>query len=599
MNINRVVPTKIEGLIRKYNLNPFKVSHASYLNLMLLFGGLKWCDHLGSAMITDLKMLTDENFLFLQKQKAGLNAKGLDFYAHQKQCAEVNGNLLLTAPTGSGKTESAFLWLQNQLKHSGQARVFYILPFTASINAMYKRLNEAIGDDKVGMLHGKLSDFFNNYFDDLQYDVRSKKDSIASIRDKFKSVVTPIKVVTPFQLLKHLFALKGYEQGFFEMAGSYLMFDEIHAYSPEVFAQIKVLLEFATKYLQVKVLIMTATMPRFMQKELEDCIQPFTTVTADTTLYNQFKRHRIVLRAGLLQNALDEIAVQLQEGKKVLVVCNTVRSAQHVFTHLKDLIDDDKALLLHGSFTGADRSSKEKDLMTKEISLLVGTQAIEVSLDIDYDIIYTEPAPVDALIQRFGRVNRRRKKGICNCYVFTENNKSDGFIYNLKVIEKTVNALQKVSIKDEGIIDESGLQSLIDEVYEDWDADDKKTFDSQYQYLKDAIDVLSPMFKNKHTEEDFYKQFDGIKILPQSKKSVYEDKLQNFDFISAESQKVQIRKGRFAQWLQSSNLKQDISVFASKNKMLEQRFWLTNKKYTTELGLITDEEEPWNTAEIW
>jgi CRISPR-associated endonuclease/helicase Cas3 len=598
IQLKTIRPTSLEGLVRVYNKSPFNIDHSHYSSLMLLFGGLKWCDHLGSAKVTELKNIECVDFDFLEKKRLKLQQLGFGFYQHQLDCASVKGNLILTAPTGSGKTESAMIWLKTQMEQFGQGRAFYILPFTASINAMFERLGNELGNDNVGMLHGKLNDYLNNYFDDLQYDIQTKKESIEALKDKFASIVKPLKVVTPFQLLKHLFGLKGYEQGFLEMTGSYLIFDEIHAYNPETFAQIKVLLEFLTNRFQAKVMIMTATMPNFFLKELQHIVGRFESITADDSLYRQFKRHRIVLKEGLLSNSLDEIKKQLLVGKKVLVVCNTVKSSQEVYKELKSVVNSNKAVLLHGSFSGADRSAKEKKLKGEDIQLLVGTQAIEVSLDIDYDMIYTEPAPIDALIQRFGRVNRKREKGICPCYVFILNNENDFYIYNKSTIAKTIQVFQDNDNSD-GIVDESKLQTWIDMVYPDWEEEDKKKFDNQCLYLEDALKHLSPLLKNKNSEEDFYKQFDGIKILPQVNKMAHEVYLKEFDFINAESLKVQIRKGRFVQWISSKNLSKDISIVESGEKIKEQYNWITNKKYCSQLGLIADDEEPWITSEIW
>ncbi|RST26076.1 CRISPR-associated helicase Cas3' [Chryseobacterium lacus] len=598
IRLSNIKPNALEGLIRIYNKKPFTDEHSGYLQLMLLFGGLKWCDHLGSAKVTKLENLETTDFDFLEKKRLQLQKSGFDFYQHQIDCSKIFGNLILTAPTGSGKTESAILWLKSQFDHFGQGRVFYILPFTASINAMFERLGVDLGRDKVGMLHGKLSDYLNNYFDDLQYSLNDKKESIDTLQSKFKSIATPLKVVTPFQLLKHLFGLKGYEQGFLEMTGAYLIFDEIHAYNPETFAQIKILLELLINKFQARVMIMTATMPQFFLKELEQSIGTFDRVTANAQLYEHFKRHIVILKEGLLCNSLDEIKAKLKEGKKVLVVCNTVKSSQKVYKALKSVVSSDKSVLLHGSFSGADRSVKEKDLKGEQIQLLVGTQVIEVSLDIDYDMIYTEPAPIDALIQRFGRVNRQREKGICPCYVFTQNEESDFYIYHKDIIARTLDVLQKIE-NDRGVIDEGLLQRAIDGVYPDWNKEDKKKFDNQYTYLEEALKLLSPLKKNKYSEEDFYKQFDGIKVLPQANKNVYDKYLSTFDFISAESQKIQIRKGRFVQWKNEGFLKQDSFVVSKQNKLFEQRNWLTNKKYCPDLGLIADEEDSWITCEIW
>ena len=601
INLKDVTPKPVDGLIHRYIISPVELEQKKTLLLFLLFGGLKWCDHLGSAKVTAIPNLNPIDFSFLDAQRKALKDKKCDYYSHQVECSQTIGNLILTAPTGSGKTESALLWVRKQIEHSGMTgRVFYILPYTASINAMYERLSSYFGKEKdiTGMLHGKLSDYLNNYFEEAQYEADIKKERIWEIRDKFRSLTTSVKVVTPFQLLKHLFGLKGYEQGFFEMSGCYLILDEIHAYNPEVFAQIKVLLEFAGKYLNAQIMVMTATMPNYLMNELLHGIDSFSKIQANVELYSTFIRHRVELKDGLLYDSLDIIKKHIAKGAKVLVVCNTVYSSQQVFLSLTESLKEGQAVLLHGSFTGKDRNNKEQALKNDGICLLVGTQAIEVSLDIDYDIIFTEPAPIDALIQRFGRVNRKREKGICNCIVFKKANEADKHIYASEIIHKTLTAFEHIIQNNEGIIDEALLQENIDFVYSDWIEEDKNKFNNTYFYLSEAIKILAPMKKNKYTEEDFYKQFDGVKILPQSLLKEYTNHINKYDYISAESLKVQIRKGRFKGWINEGFIKIDNIHAMKKNKIVETVFYKTNKKYSSELGLLKDEEDNWKDSEF-
>lgn len=589
-----------EQVIQSYQVqvNKMNTSNPAYFDLLLLFGGLKHCDHLGSAQVRDILHISENQFQFLDQKRTGLQAKGSDFYDHQLACGNVIGNLILTSPTGSGKTESAIIWLREQMKTFGQGRVFYILPFTASINAMYERLGKEMGEPYVGMLHGKLSDYLYDYFDDFQYSLSQKKEEIGKLKDKFKTLVTPVKVVTPFQLLKHLFGLKGFEQGLFEMVGSYFIFDEIHAYSPDVFAQIKVLLQYAVKHLHVKVMVMTATMPTFLKKELEEAIGEFTEVKVSNTLYSQFVRHKLRLQDGLLTNNLDLIRQALKEGKKVLVVCNTVKNAQLVFNELKGEVEN--AVLLHSAFNGSDRTRHELDLKLGEedgsIKLLIGTQAIEVSLDIDYDIIFTEPAPIDALIQRFGRVNRKRVKGQSPVVVFRESNPTDNFIYPAEIVKMTIKAFEDIIAKNDGVIAEEQLQQYIDSVYPDWQTKQKELFDLVYDRLSISSEKLVPMYRSKLGEEDFYKQFDGIKVLPVILQEAYVERLSQFDFIGAESLKVQIRKNKFAQLMRENDQNLQAKAYAIEKKdgsLLEIKYFILTKKYDTEHGLLFDQQEEW------
>ena len=591
--IKPILPISPVKLIETYIKTPYNFEQADYFALLILFGAFKHCDHLSSAFISRLENLEQTDFNFLH------NAE-YDFYEHQQIASTALGNLILTAPTGSGKTETSLLWLQHQIISTNQGRVFYILPFTASINAMFERLeNEesGLGKGKVGMLHGKLSAYLYEYFEDYQYGVSERKEKIKSIRNKFKTVETPLKILTPFQLLKHLFGLKGFEKGIFEWSGGYFIFDEIHAYEAGLFAQIIILLEYVTKHLGAKVLIMTATFPSFMKVILKKAIGESIEVKASSTLYANFRRHRVLVKEGLLIDNLEEIKTQLktdhlllERKNSVLVVCNTVKSAQTVFKELNKVVEN--GVLLHSSFCGRDRTILEKRLKTDSPQLLVGTQAIEVSLDIDYDMIYTEPAPLDALIQRFGRVNRKRKKGISPCHVFSERNESDKYIYSDELIEKTLQTLEIIAAQNDGVIDEETLQNSIDAVYPTFNKEQQEDYDRTYQHLTSFVQRLSPFIHSKEREEDFYKQFDGIKVVPTELEKEYRELLGNFDFVGAETLKVQISKRQFARCMDESSMENVHFSFTHPenpdSKLIEINYFRLNKQYDKDLGLLID-----------
>ncbi len=576
-------------LVKDYARKPVNSTNINFRELLLAAGALKQCDHSASAGVFKVNVLEEKHFNFLFDTKWAP-------YFHQKKASEINGNIVLTAPTGSGKTEASLMWLHKQMKENGQGRTFYILPFTASINAMFERLDEKMqGNNEIaGVVHGKLSEYIESRFGEEKYSWQNEKLK-HELKDSFRALVPPLKVATPFQLLKSIFGLKGFEKGIFEMSGGYFIFDEIHAYDPEVTAQIKVLIEFATQFLNVKVCLMTATLPTFLKKEFTDAIGEHTEISADAELYQSFIRHRIKVADGLLSEHIDEIQQRLDFGDKVLVVSNTVKQAQDIYNRL----DTSKKVLLHSAFNGKDRNKKEAELMSDEVKLLVGTQAIEVSLDIDYDVIFTEPAPLDALLQRFGRVNRHRVNGKyrppCDCIVFAERNDVDKYIYkNEEVIIRTLDALKNIQSKNSGVVAENELQFYIDQVYPNWSEKEKEDFDRVYTHLSaDVRDNLAPFIYYPHREEEFEKQFDGIKVLPSSLKNEYQELMEANKFIKAESLKVSITTRRFASIISKEGIHRDVLAFQllKKEEIKEQPYFIIDRKYDSELGLQLDVEE--------
>lgn len=597
ITLNKIDSKLPRKFILDYKRNPLKLEQESYFDLLLLSGGFKQCDHLSSAFIEKIEFLESSDFDFLNSKRISLQQNGCDFYPHQLEAAEKEGNVILTAPTGSGKTETSILWLQKQMQIFGQGRVFYILPFTASINAMYERLGNDIGNkEKVGLLHGKLTEYLENLVERENPTISQEKRQYLThkIKEDYRTIITPIKVATPFQLLKNIFGLKGFEKGIFEWVGGYFIFDEIHAYQPDVFAQIVVLIEFAVKYLRVKVFIMTATLPKFMKHELENAIGNHSEILAKNELYEKFTRHKVILQDGLLADNLNMIQADLTNGKKVLVVCNSLEQSQLAYNELKS----ENKVLLHSNFNAFDRNKKEWELRKEEIRLLVGTQAIEVSLDIDYDVIYTEPAPIDALIQRFGRVNRKREKGICSCYVFKERNKVDStYIYtNQEVINRTIEILSWFSVN----IQEKELQKAIDYVYPAWNKKDKEEYDFIYDSLSDMLkNQLSPFIYSQKSEDDFYAKFDGIKVLPIINETDFITFLNQYEFVKAESLKVQISKKRFASLINIGAIERKIHTFESKHKdkLINTNYFIIKRKYSKELGLLIKEDDQQSTQD--
>lgn len=574
----------IDTYARPFLKNSSRPEGKMYWSQMLLLGATKICDHMGSAGISEIPRLAESNFDFLNKRDG-------EWYEHQQKCAQTEGNLLLVAPTGSGKTEAALKWCQKQLKNGHQGRIYYVLPYTASINAMHHRLTEEfegkdIGPLKskyIGILHGKLSQYLSQYYEDLNHDPHESQSQLKKMKEMHRQMVHPLKIITPFQILKYCYGVKGFEMGFTELAGAMLIFDEIHAYDTQTFAQIIVFLRWLIKHLQVRVMVMTATLPSFMLEELRETIGASVTIRADSQLLNKFSRHHVYMLKGTIFDQIPMIKEYLGKEQKVIVVCNTVANAQEIFRQLVKKGKINKSILLHSRFIAEDRFGKEQELLRENVQLLVGTQAIEVSLDIDFDVMFTEPAPLDALIQRFGRVNRKRRKKVCPVYVCSTGGENDHYIYPKGIVENTLFVLNDVDL-----IKEYNLQSMLDEVYPDWMEKDKYN-DIKRGFLS-SIERLKPFMPFKEEEKTFYEKFTGVSVLPVDFQSKYKEYITNFDFIEAEKLLISIHSGMFQKLLRQGLLERDVVVIKQNKRPKEISYWIVKCKYDPQLGLLENEE---------
>ena len=289
---------------------------------------------------------------------------------------------------------------------------------------------------------------------------------------------------------------------------------------------------------------------------------------------DKFTRHRVQLLDGNIQDAIPLIEDRLNQGQRVMVVCNTVKQAQNVFRELQNVTENAK--LLHSRFILKHRERIEKELENAE--LLVGTQAVEVSLDIDFDCLFSEPAPIDALIQRFGRVNRKGKKGICVVHICKMGGENDKYIYSTEKVERTKNAFASVNT-----LHESMIQELIDEVYrEGYDEKELDKFKRANQLFERHLQGIVPFIENVSSRQEFNELFKSVEVVPECYEEDYWKKIENREYYEARAYIAQISHKQFAR------LHKDGQLYETK-RFGQLGQWFIKVHYDETLGLILDE----------
>lgn len=421
-------------------------------------GLLMGADHFASALITETNKELERVF----------RTPDLSFYNRihelyplsQKDTSSAKNHTIVVASTGAGKTD--FLFKRTK------GRVFYTLPFQASINAMYKRvasdLQKTNPDLDIRVLHASSSV------------VKRKEGEEESVLQSLFG--SSIKILTPHQLAAIAFGMKGYEAILLDLKGCDIILDEIHTYTGVSQAIVLKLVEIL-KSIDCRIHIGTATMPTVLYNKIVDLLgEDVLEVKLSNEELDKFDRHT-VHKLEKFEEAESLIHNAINKDEKILIVCNRVANAQDIYKSLKEQYPNFDILLLHSRFKRGDRNVKEKELIglddegnplgqyntSQKACIVVSTQIVEVSLDISFDIMITECAPMDALIQRFGRINRKRSSetlGITKpVYVIAPpENKKDGLPYDIDVLNRTYNVLPNGEI-----IRERSLQEKIDQVF--------------------------------------------------------------------------------------------------------------------------------------
>ena len=577
---------------------------------IIIKGLLNKCDYAASAHMS-CEIKND----FLLNSLENLNYEWRDI---QKFCIKNrNDNLIIVGSTGLGKTEASLLW-------GADNKIFYILPLKTAINAMYERIKNLVKNDydkKVAVLHGQTDSV---YLKELDNDttVKNENEKFYEYYKNTKKLAMPITVATPDQLFDSVFRYNGYEFKMATFSYSRIIIDEIQAYSPDILAYTIYAIRLIND-LGGKIAIFTATLAPFVK----DLLTKKSSITSEykfkdfeykyECFLSEDKRHNMkIIEEDLNSEYIIGILNQHVDLKTCLIVRNTIKSAQELYNQLQNELDSSKyeVNLLHSKFTVEDRKQKEDEILkdgnprklNDKIKIWISTQIVEASLDIDFDIMFTELSELLGLFQRFGRVYRKRtlKSDIPNVYVFTEiSEKQISSPYNsYGFIDQTLHNLSKKALiqKGDGIITEQEKLDLINQYFTTENLRDSE-YIKQFNQVFNKIQNLTP---GKMELKDVKKEFRNIISFKAMPINIYNssdiakliEQINNCysQMLGLEKEQRNAEKLKLIKLqdkLMDKTLNVNISDINPKNffTVANEKIYLTEKFYDIEYGLLNDE----------
>lgn len=424
-------------------------------------------------------------------------------------------NLVIIAPTGAGKTEAGFIYLQR--------KGFFMLPYRVSANGIYMRA-EGMFRDYAGLLHSSALSYVLEREENRE-DIQNNQEGTA-FHNYFlsRNFAKPIIVSTPDQLMHFVFRYKGFEKYYATALYSRLVIDELQSYDP-------ITLAFIVQGLEVlaqnggKFLVMTATFPEFLRERFESMGVEFKTFNTQEKPY-----HHVQVIDDSIDNYMEKM-IELSQKAKVLVVVNTVRKA----VELKEKFERaglQNVKLLHSRFILQHRKKKEIEIMgffnSQEKGLWITTQLAEVSLDLDADYLFTELSTADSLIQRMGRCNRKGQKSTDepNVFIFTKDCSGVGPVYYKHLHERTLRNLKN------GLWDWDFKWKLVEKVYSEsalkgteyW-----KNFRRAESYIKNLWKGADSLIRSKSEAQDLFRDINAVQVIPEKLKKDVESRLQEWE----------------------------------------------------------------------
>ena len=412
--------------------------------------------------------------------------------------SEKPGIFILEAPMGCGKTEVALASAELMAAKGKKNGLFFGLPTQATANGLFPRVKnwaEKQSADfyhSISLKHGSAA--LNKAFSNIQKGIPNEESDSGLIVhswfcDSKKACLADFVVATVDQMLMSALKRRHVMLLHLGLSEKVVVIDEVHAYDAYMNQYLERALQWLGSY-HTPVILLSATLPAQRRMSLiraylresssNDSFEknesyPLLTWTDGDHIKQSSLPYTGIHRFVKVDKCNDEELIQIvtkasNSGGCVGIILNTVARVQRIYDIVRNEITEN-ILLYHAQYIMPDRNKKERDLIEKigknSISdtrnglVVIGTQVLEQSLDIDFDLLITDICPMDLLLQRIGRLHRHeREKRPCAvskpvCYIITdEYEKTDSgskMIYGEWLLKETLNSLPDMIVLPDDI----------------------------------------------------------------------------------------------------------------------------------------------------
>jgi CRISPR-associated endonuclease/helicase Cas3 len=360
----------------------------------------------------------------------------------------------LTLPTGMGKTLTGLSFASGLAKNLRLKRIVYSLPFLSIIDQTELVLRGiGLKESTELIVHHHLSEI--GYFqEDREYNF----DTARVFFEGWNSGV----ILTTFH--QFLYALLGAENSYLrrfnKLKDSVVIVDELQALPHRYWRFVKECFKKLTEELNSRVILMTATNPFVFEKE-DDVLH-----LVDKAKYREgLQRFRVIpdLEKRTVEDLAREVAERVRkEDKTFLIILNTIKSSQEFYRKLKDLVNVDIAYL-STAVIPKQRRERIEQIKQGKYKVVVSTQVVEAGVDIDFDVVYRDFAPLDSINQSAGRCNRHGFRGLGEVRVvkLVDDNGSE---YSRRIYDIVLLSATEKFLTEE--LTERELLDVIDEYFE-------------------------------------------------------------------------------------------------------------------------------------
>lgn len=470
-----------------------------------------------------------------------------------------SGLLIIEAPMGEGKTEAAVYAGMQWIANFGLSGMYVALPTAATSNQMFDRIRDFLNmqgmQKHIKLLHGMAWLLDEDTPEIAMSAEHNNGVEAAWFRSSRKSLLTPWAVGTVDQSMLAALKVRFGALRLLGLTGKVLVIDEVHAYDVYMTVILERLLSWCGA-LDIPVILLSATLPSSRRRALMDAYtgqksghvqknQPYPLLTYATIgsvsiqqdVKDVYIKRKVALK--LMQSGLgnwDAVAQKalfiVEDNGCLCIIVNTVKEAQELYINLKrEAPSDVKLMLFHARFIAGERQRIEQECLKAfdkrsmsscpdcrpQKSILVATQVVEQSLDLDFDYMISAIAPVDLLLQRTGRLHRHtgrvRPESLKEPQLLVLLPEEDNFgstekVYDKWILCKTLEVIEQMEYIDIPL----DMRPLIETVYDDteppldhphrqaWDRLCKK----RKEHEQEARGFLIPAPKDMKTMKEQY-----------------------------------------------------------------------------------------------